>query len=97
MCGCLPRAPPPGTPPATQTCALTGNRTSDQPLGSQAGTQSTEPHQPGLNSYLNSNENTHFNIKVIPCYKLFSVNLGREREGENIDVREKHQLSLVRP
>ena len=32
--------------PATQACALTGNRTSN--TGLQAGTQSTEPHQPAL-------------------------------------------------
>ena len=32
-----------GTWPTTQACALTGNGT-----GSQAGAQSTEPHQPGL-------------------------------------------------
>ena len=32
--------------PATQACALTGNRTGDS--GSQAGIQFTEPHQPGL-------------------------------------------------
>ena len=38
--------PPMGPWPATQACALTGNRTSN--TGLQAGTQSTEPHQPGL-------------------------------------------------
>ena len=32
--------------PTTQACALTGNWTGD-PSGSQAGVQSTEPHQPG--------------------------------------------------
>ena len=35
-----------GPSPATQARALTGNRTSN--TGLQAGTQSTEPHQPGL-------------------------------------------------
>ena len=34
-----------GTWPATQACALTGNRTGDP---SEAGIQTTEPHQPGL-------------------------------------------------
>ena len=34
-----------GTWPITQACALTQ---SQRPLGSQASTQSTEPHQPGL-------------------------------------------------
>ena len=34
-----------GTWPATWACTVTGNRTSD--TGSQARTQSTEPHQPG--------------------------------------------------
>ena len=29
MCGCLLHIPPPGTRPATQACALTGNRTGD--------------------------------------------------------------------
>ena len=29
MCGCLSHAPLPGTWPATQACALTGNRTRD--------------------------------------------------------------------
>ena len=33
----------PATQPATQACALMGI----EPLSSQAGTQSTEPHQPG--------------------------------------------------
>ena len=33
-----------GTRPATQVCALTGNRTSD--LSFQAGAQPTVPHQP---------------------------------------------------
>ena len=47
MCGCLSRAPL-GTWPATQACALIGNRAStSKTFGLQAGTQSTEPHQPG--------------------------------------------------
>ena len=37
-----------GTWPATQTSALTGNRTDDS-FGLQANPQSTEPHWPGLN------------------------------------------------
>ena len=43
--------PPPGTWPATQACAPTGNQTSD-PLGSQTGTQFTELHQPGQEGFL---------------------------------------------
>ena len=44
----LPLAHPPlGTRPTTQARALTRNRTGN-PLGAQAGAQSTEPHQPGL-------------------------------------------------
>ena len=39
-----PTHPPLDTCPTTQACGLTGNWTS----GSQDGTQSTEPHQPGL-------------------------------------------------
>ena len=39
--------PPPGTWPATQARALTRNQTCDLLVGSQPGTQSTEPHQPG--------------------------------------------------
>ena len=35
-----------GTWPATQSCALTSNRTCDPLIHSQASTQSTEPHQP---------------------------------------------------
>ena len=35
-----------GTWPAPQTRALTGNQTG-KPFGLQAGTQATEPHQPG--------------------------------------------------
>ena len=35
-----------GTWPATQACALTGVESAT--FGSQAGAQSTEPHQPGL-------------------------------------------------
>ena len=37
-----------GTWPTTQACALTGNLIGNT-FGSQPGTQSTEPHQPGLN------------------------------------------------
>ena len=37
-----------GTQPATQACALTGRELNQRPLGLQASTQSTEPHQPGL-------------------------------------------------
>ena len=36
-----------GTWPATRACALTGNRTGDLSVGSQAGAQPTESHQPG--------------------------------------------------
>ena len=39
--------PPLGTWPATQACALDW-KLNRRPFGSQAGTQSTEPHQPGL-------------------------------------------------
>ena len=39
--------PPLGTRPTTHACALTGNRTGG-PLGSQASTQSPEPHHPGF-------------------------------------------------
>ena len=64
MCGCLSCAPLLGTWPATQACALTGNRTSE-PFGSQANTQSTEPHQPGLIDFSEKicmGENVHFPI-----------------------------------
>ena len=37
--------PPLGTWPATQACDWESNQ---QPFGSQASVQSTEPHQPGL-------------------------------------------------
>ena len=48
MCGwVLLLFPQLGTWPTTQACALTGNRTSD-PLAYRPGTQSTEPHQPGI-------------------------------------------------
>ena len=46
MCGCLSCAPSLGTWPATQACALTGNRTGNS--GLQSGPQSTEPHQPSV-------------------------------------------------
>ena len=36
-----------GTWPITQACALTGNQTSDSLVRSLAGTQATEPQQPG--------------------------------------------------
>ena len=52
MCGLLLTCPLLGTWLATQACALTGNQTSN--FGSQAGTQSTEPHQPGLLNSLNN-------------------------------------------
>ena len=45
-----------GIPPVTQACALTGSGTRD-PLVGGAGTQSTEPHQPGCIFY-------GFNINV---------------------------------
>ena len=45
-CGCL-LHPLLGTWPATQACALTGNQTSNI-YGSQAHTQFTELHRPGL-------------------------------------------------
>ena len=50
--------PPPGTWPTTQAYALDGelNR---QPFGLQAGTQSTEPHQPGRNASLSHIASTH--------------------------------------
>ena len=41
-----------GTWPATQACALTRNRTGDLLVHRLAGTQSTEPHQPGLMVFL---------------------------------------------
>ena len=37
--------------PAAQACALIGNGTSDPLVYRQVGTQSTEPHQPGLNCF----------------------------------------------
>ena len=46
MCGCLLHAPY-WTWPATQMCALDWD-SNQQPSGLQAGTQCTEPHQPGL-------------------------------------------------
>ena len=50
--GCLLRTPHWRPKPATQACALTGNRTRDPLVCSQA--QSTEPQQPGArSSYLN--------------------------------------------
>ena len=39
-----------GTWPATQACAMTENQSGD-PFGLQAGSQSTESHQPGLLTY----------------------------------------------
>ena len=42
-----------GTWPATQACALTGNRTGD-PFALQSGAQSTQPHQPGHNLSFNT-------------------------------------------
>ena len=47
-----------GTRPATQACALTGGI---EPviLGSQAGTESTEPHQP--------EQEWHFLTSLDPC------------------------------
>ena len=51
MCGLPLVHPLLGTWPETQARALTGDGTRDpsvhRPFGSQAGTQSTEPHQPG--------------------------------------------------
>ena len=58
MCGSLMCAPSLGTWPATQACAL-DQESNQQPLGLQAGTQSTEPHQPGLESL-----NYQINVKI---------------------------------
>ena len=48
MCGCLSRAPCWGPGPKPRHVPLLGIEPATQPFGSQAGTQSTEPHQPGL-------------------------------------------------
>ena len=47
LIGCLSHAPQLGTWPATQPCALAGNWTRNLRVHRLAGTQSTEPHQPG--------------------------------------------------
>ena len=52
-----------GTWPATQACALTGNQTSDL-LACSAGTQSTEPHQPGLLLLLKKKKKKKKNYKT---------------------------------
>ena len=49
QCVVASHAPPIGDLACNQACALTGNQNSG-PFGSQSGTQSTEPHQPGLKS-----------------------------------------------
>ena len=46
MCGCFSHAPYWGPGPSTQACALDWEL-NQQPFGSQAVVQSTEPHQPG--------------------------------------------------
>ena len=54
-----------GTWPTIQACALTGNGTSHPCLGSQAGAQSTEPHQPELFLLIYSKErNTNVHDKI---------------------------------
>ena len=64
-----------GTWPTTQACALTGNL-NRQPLphfGSQASTQSTEPHQPGLTCFLKATSsilNSIFSHKSVPFFKI---------------------------
>ena len=70
-----PACPPLGTRPATQACALTGNRTSD-PLG----------HRLTLNplSYTSQGKTGHFKKKRISSF-IFR----ERREGEK--VREKHR------
>ena len=51
VCGCLLRTPYWGTWPATQACALTGNRTAGL-LGHRPCAQSTELRQPGLDHFI---------------------------------------------
>ena len=63
--------------PATQICALTGN----QPFGSQASSQSTEPHQSRL----------LFGFFVFLKMLFLFRERGREREREG----EKHQCVVV--
>ena len=52
MFGCLYPTLYCGTWPTTQACALPGNQSYRQPFGSQAGSQPTEPHQPGHKAFL---------------------------------------------
>ena len=66
MCGCLSSAPYWGTWPPNQACALTGNQTGN-PCGLQTGTQSTEPHQPGLYLYIFNWDITWAVISVYVC------------------------------
>ena len=47
MCGCLSHAPP-HWGPGPQPRHVPNWESNQRPFGSQAGTQSTEPHQPGL-------------------------------------------------
>ena len=65
MCGCLLHASYRGSGPATQACDRESNL---QPCGSQAGTQSTEPHQPGPVPY-------SFNV-FLPHENVGSVRAG---------------------
>ena len=150
MCGCLSRAPLPGTWPETQACALTGNQTGNplvcrpalnplsytsqakiisfidfrergregegegkkhqrvvashlacnpsmypdwelnqRPFGSQAGTQSTEPHQPGSILFYSFFFFFLFFFKISIYLFIFRGEGEGEREGE------KHQYVVA--
>ena len=59
--------PPPGTWPATQACALTGNELATFPFpGSQASAPPTEPHPPGLTQiFLKTGQGTEENCGAV--------------------------------
>ena len=58
--------PDPGTWPATQACAQLGIH--------QAGTQSTEPHQPGLSFFFNRKKYLYVSWVIKILYQKIDLN-----------------------
>ena len=80
-----------GTWPATQACALTGNRTRD-PFALQSRAQSTEPCQPGLNgNFLNKSYGT----LIITILSPTSHNVNHLLKFKSTCEFSKYLLSLL--
>ena len=75
MCGCLSRAPPTGDL-ALDPGMCPDWESNQRPLGSQASTLSTEPHQPGSpGCFMYATKSFSENDSFISCLKVLYFNL----------------------